>query len=91
MPNTNPIIHLPDGNAIRRSNVVALSSKEMLFFRDFHAIAQRLNIGIHCAECGHDLQGANTGHESHFTISCSCREFKGERPQHDERTTTRRG
>ena len=66
--------------AFRTPEVVALSKAEMMFFQDAHAIAQRLNIGLHCAECGHDLRGDNTGHESHFTVSCKCREFKGERP-----------
>ena len=81
MANKNPVIHLPDGGAVRRANIVALTSKEMLFFRDAHAVAQRLGIGLHCGECGDDLRGDNTGHESHFTIRCSCREFKGERPR----------
>ena len=81
MANSNPILHLPDGQAVRRTEVVALTSKEMIFFRDFHTIAQRHNLGLHCSECGQDLQGGNTGHESYFTISCSCLEFKGERPK----------
>ena len=81
MPNNNPIIHLPGMGAVRRANVVSLSVKEMNFFRDFHAIAQRHNLGIYCAECNDSLQGDNTGHESYFTVRCSCREFKGERPR----------
>ena len=81
MPNSNPIIHLPGGGAVRRADVVALTSHEMAFFRDFHVIAQRHNLGIFCGNCDGSLQGTNTGHESHFTISCSCREFKGERPK----------
>lgn len=81
MPNNNPLIHLPTGGAIRRAEVVSLTTHEMKFFRDFHAIAQRHNLGMHCASCGDSLVGDNTGHESHFTIRCSCREFKGERPR----------
>lgn len=63
------------------TQIVALTPGEMLFFRDAHAVAQRLGIGLHCSKCGHDLRGDNAGHESHFTVRCSCREFKGERPQ----------
>ena len=82
MPNNN-LIHLPggNGNAVRHAQTVALTPGEMLFFRDAHAVCQRLGIGVHCAECDGDLRGDNTGHESHFTIRCSCREFKGERPE----------
>lgn len=69
------------GNGHAAAQVVALTLGEMLFFRDAHAVAQRLGIGLHCARCGHDLRGDNTGLESHFTIRCSCREFKGERPR----------
>lgn len=79
--NNNPMIHLPGGGAVRRSEIVALRPAEMRFFRDFHAIAQKYNLGLHCAECGQDLVGGNSGHESHFIISCGCREFKGERPR----------
>lgn len=67
--------------ALGNRRIVALTSGEMLFFRDAHAVAQRLSIGLHCSKCNGDLRGDNTGHESHFTVRCLCREFKGERPK----------
>lgn len=79
--NTNPILHLADGRAVRRSDVVALTPREMAFFRDFHTIAQKYNLGLHCSSCGADLQGANDGTEFTFTVKCKCREFRGERPR----------
>lgn len=79
--NTNPLIHLPGGGAVRRADIVGISPAEMVFFRDFHIIAQKYNLGLHCAYCGVDVQGANSGSESYFSVSCNCREFRGERPR----------
>lgn len=76
--NTNPVIHLPGGGAVRRADVVSLTPDEMAFFRTFHTIAQKYGLGLHCSSCGADLVGQNTGHENVLTVSCSCREFKGE-------------
>ena len=83
MSNNIPIINLSggNGNVVRRAQIVTLTPGEMLFFRDAHVVCQRLGIGMHCSKCNSDLSGDNTGHESHFTIQCSCREFKGERPR----------
>ena len=80
--NTNPKIYTPDGHSfVRRADIVSITSDEMAFFVTFHRIAQKYDLGLHCSHCGADLQGANSGHESYFSVQCSCREFKGERPR----------
>lgn len=77
--NTNPAIFLPGGGAVRRAEVVAFTVDEMRVIRDFHAIAQKYDLGLHCSHCGKDIQGKNTGHEAIFAIECECREFRGPR------------
>lgn len=80
--NTNPLIHLGSGmGAVRRANVVSFTPDEMRLIRDFHAMAQKYDIGLHCSHCGKDIQGANSGYEASFSVSCGCREFHGERPR----------
>lgn len=80
--NTNPMIHLGSGmGAVRRADVVALDTDEMAFFQTFHKIAQKYDLGLHCSHCGKDIQGANSGYEATFSVSCGCREFHGERPR----------
>lgn len=74
-----PFLFTPGGNAIRRTEIVSLPASEMRFFQDFHTIAQKYNLGLHCSECGEDLHGNNSGHEQTLSVQCGCREFKGER------------
>lgn len=75
-----PLIYTPDGRAIRERSTESLHPRETIVLVVLHKIAQRLGIGIHCSKCGQDFQGANNGHEKYFSITCGCRELKGDAP-----------
>lgn len=79
---SSPLLFSPSGAVIRTDRTVeALHPRETIVLVVLHKIAQRLGIGIHCSKCGKDFKGMNAGHEKYFSVTCECRELRGDAPQ----------
>lgn len=61
-------------------DVVGLSDVQMAAFAAVANHLAGLGIGLHCAKCEADLQGANAEIDQTFSVTCQCREFKADNP-----------
>lgn len=69
----------PEGEKFLARDVEVIPKEHMRLFRDFHVIAQRLNISLVCLRCNRPYMGKNQGGETVYVVECGCREVRAPR------------
>lgn len=61
---------------IREKDVVPLTREEIGCLIGLDAFSRKHGVTVECHSCGKSLVGQNNGHETYFSVTCECREYR---------------